>query len=829
MKSREPFMIGNLDKEIDQYVKREMQNSLVMSTGFNSGTVTNSNFQKQAMLASARVPQTTWKSQESLAIFKKTTDFRAKTMRKDLSKHKNEKIREKISVIVQNNYYADIPIKPGFFFFDCLLKAPRNDYRNLGINIPNTLFYSDKLYYISTKNGFLSCTTDINGYKFMKIVEEFRVYPKNDVILTIDKIAGILRTKADLEGDLNKILLDWNQFKVKMIGNECTPYTILQQYMKSPGGRPTITRLYYFAYQKGNKANYAYFITNKLVGDDLNSIQKCAVDTNKPENIDVFTKSGVALKPFEKEAKKIVDYLNKGYNLRIEEIILDFLSDDDGVIWFIGCKSIKIDPSTKSISFTKIKDWWPDLKHEDYIKVPEEIVKERQEEKKKGLMSFVHCKLCRLYYQNNELAHLVSVRMLMIYKIHVNRRMDLAWEMSHLKITSNTMLSQSVRVCQYCYMLVTSEFELIRVEEQLGKVLSVPYVELGYDEDPRLVVQLQFLPKQLFQWRVLFFATKIFDYQKLPKSYYIHFNFSGHITSFFVNNKPILDEYEPYIPLTIARMHYLFSSPEKSIANFLSLFILEMRITETEKYEEKVIGSTKGKVLNDLPCNLPIGNALYQKRQMLFFTENNEKLCNLSLNIGISCDKLFPSKKIKVLMTKHKDTYIPESHFMTTDPLPQEWTELLGYENPNETTFGPQIDEEKFYCPQMSRLEMLRMEDITSPYRKLHSASYDHITSKVLRPATARLPEMNKPPMAEKPKKKKLQLEVHNIIEEVPEDVEPFYRVVSEYLNSRPATAVTKKKLTPKGNESKRSIGTDSTLVSPKGIPLNTDRKIIRN
>ena len=68
--------------------------------------------------------------------------------------------------------------------------------------------------------------------------------------------------------------------------------------------------------------------------------------------------------------------------------------------------------------------------------------------------------------------------------------------------------------------------------------------------------------------------------------------------------------------------------------------------------------------------------------------------------------------------------------------------ELFGYENPNETTFGPQIDEEKFYCPQMSRLEMLRMEDITSPYRNLHSSSYNHITSKVLRPATARLPEI---------------------------------------------------------------------------------------
>ena len=278
-------------------------------------------------------------------------------------------------------------------------------------------------------------------------------------------------------------------------------------------------------------------------------------------------------------------------------------------------------------------------------------------------------------------------------------------------------------------------------------------------------------------------------------------------------------------------MHYLFSSPEKSISAFLGFFILEMRITETEKYEERVLASTKGKVLSDLPSSLPTGNALYQKKQMLFFNDRNETICNLSVNIGISCDKLFPSKKIKVLMTKQKDTYIPESHFMTADPLPNEWMELMGYENPNETTFGPQIDEEKFYCPQMSRLEMLRMEDITSPYRKLHSASYDHITSKVLRPATARLPDVIKSTLQNKTKKKStMRLDIPEMIEEVSEEVQPFYRVVSDYLKSRPVTAAKKK--SPRGNnESRRTLvntsGLESlsTLVSPKGAPLSLERK----
>ncbi|OMJ76036.1 hypothetical protein SteCoe_23177 [Stentor coeruleus] len=667
---------------------------------------------------------------------------------------------------------------------------------------------------------------------FMKNVERHRIGTSEDNVPITDKVAAIIRSRDDLEGDLRKMLLDWNQFKVKMIGNEYVHSSIMQRYIKSPGGRPTVTRLYYTPYQKGNKANYAYFLTSKHVGAELKSIQKCVVDTSNPEFIDVFTKSGAALKPFESEANKIVQHLNRGYNIRIEEIILDFLTDDKGVVWLIGCKSIKVDKNTLTTCLQPVRDWWPEQKLSYYSKAPAEKAKELQEEKKKGLMSFVHCKLCRLYYQNNELAHLVSVRMLMLYKVHVSRRMDLTWDTSHLKITSSTMLSQSVRVCQYCYMLVTSEFELIKIEEQLARILGVPYAELGYEEDPRLTVQLQFLPKQLTQWRIFLLCTKIFDYQKLPKSFYLHFNFSGHITTFYINNLPITNEYEPYIPLSIARMHYLFSSPEKSIKSFLSMFIFEMRITHKEKFEEKVIAATKGKILSDLPSNMPYGNALYQKKQMLFFNESNETMCNLSINVGISCDKLIPSKKIKVMMNKQKDTYIPESQFMTTDPLPQEWLELLGYENPDETAFGPQIDEEKFYCPQMTRTEMMRMEDMTSPYKKFHSDSYNHITSRILRPATARLPEVMSAKDIKKPKGYTQKLELDQLIEEVPEEVAPFYRVVNDYLKTRPVTAIAsgtkKKRTTIKANDTKSSVNNGnleslSTLFSPKGANLTSD------
>ena len=54
-----PKFIKNFDLDIDQYVKREMQNSLVMSTGFDSSTNNKLQFQKAALLATAKQQQST--------------------------------------------------------------------------------------------------------------------------------------------------------------------------------------------------------------------------------------------------------------------------------------------------------------------------------------------------------------------------------------------------------------------------------------------------------------------------------------------------------------------------------------------------------------------------------------------------------------------------------------------------------------------------------------------------------------------------------------------------------------------------------------------------
>lgn len=340
--------------------------------------------------------------------------------------HRHKKIKEQLKLDpVIKDYYKGINIKPGFSFLECLMKAPKASIETLEINIPETLYYSDKIYYLHTNSaGRVNCSTNINNYMFKNKIFKYRHSEENNIF---DSISIILRYSGEKEQDMEKSIQDWLQFESKMVTNENIPYTMLQRYIRCASGRPSVVRLYYFALEKNNKANFALFI-NSLSSEDAekeNDIQKCCVDTSRPDAIEIFKQSGTALLQYEKEAGKIIAYLNKGYNCRIQEIVLDFFRDVNGIIWLCGCKKLIIDPSTLGFCLQPVRQYWPDT----HLKPNESGIKRFSypinEEIRKGVLSFVHCKLCRLSYPNFELNNLVSSRVLLIFKNHVTKRSDI--------------------------------------------------------------------------------------------------------------------------------------------------------------------------------------------------------------------------------------------------------------------------------------------------------------------------------------------------------------------------------------------------------------------
>ncbi|CAG9311247.1 unnamed protein product [Blepharisma stoltei] len=714
------------DKYLDSYIKDQMKESFKISNFENEeGTAW-----EHAQILEEQARFWKWKQEKMKRQLHVDKPGLARTLtphQEELIFRKYDKARLLLNVeLPSKNYYKNLPVKPGFFFIESLMKAPRVHINTLSINIPETLYYTDKVYYLSTdSNGKLSCTTEINCFRYKNIIFNYR-NPKEES--AYDKIAVIMRGHTDHEQNMQRIILDWNQFELKMIGNETSPYSMLQRFIKCTGARPCTIRLYYYASQKSNKANFAYFI-NSINSEEFEmepNLQKYACDTANPEGLEVFKQSGAALRPYETEAEKIVIYLNKGYNIRIQEIVLDFIRDLNGIIWCSSCKKIIVDESTIPNSLKPVKEWWPETHLQPDPDNKHKIVPPQAKEKTKKVNSFVHCKLCKLFYPNYELSNLVSVRVLLLFKNHVTQRRKLPWDTSHLKVTNNDLLSQSVRICEFCYTLISSEFELIEAEQAFASILSIPVKEIGFEEDADLSVQLPFLPKQLAQLRILLYAVNLIEVSKLSSitNLHIHFCFGDFVTSAQIawNSDK---ENEGVIPINFMRMHYIFYNPEKTLKNFLKNFGVGIKITEGPKYDDPLVAKSNGKIFKDFPSSLPFGNALLEKKQMELFDKDCNEQCSLTLMVCLSYDKLMSSKDIKVPLTKKYDVYFTEDHYMTIDTLPPQWMELFGINEKLNETFGKYFELDDYYSPHLTKTEIFKMNDTVAKQgmRTLRSTS----------------------------------------------------------------------------------------------------------
>ena len=61
-----------------------------------------------------------------------------------------KEIQPLVYVPLSDTYYDSLPIKPGFFFLQAILKAPHTSLSSLRLNLPTTLYFSDHLYLLYT-------------------------------------------------------------------------------------------------------------------------------------------------------------------------------------------------------------------------------------------------------------------------------------------------------------------------------------------------------------------------------------------------------------------------------------------------------------------------------------------------------------------------------------------------------------------------------------------------------------------------------------------------------------------------------------------------------
>lgn len=361
-----------LDAHLEEYLQVKEKATTLNSTGLKTQLQPESlaefkqlalNFEQQdteLLLAHTRKAKAEAREAVRLQRLRREAERREK---EELFQHKNAKLLEKLCVEEPpKSYYDEAPIKPGFDFFDCLMRSPRREVNRLAVNVPNMMYFKEKIFHVYTAaDGFLRCSDEITYFDFFRQITATR----HKGTSSFDKVAILVRMRGDSYSDIRKLVLDWAMFESKVSNHDFNPMNMMQQFIRCPGGRPGVVRLHYFCFGHDNKANYAYFINSLGLNippiskhDELN---KCVVDTSNPSVLEVFKQSGAALRPYEAEADKIVKFLNAGYNLRISEIVLDFIKDESGKIWLSGCKRIQFDESSLKGALRPKKMPWEDL------------------------------------------------------------------------------------------------------------------------------------------------------------------------------------------------------------------------------------------------------------------------------------------------------------------------------------------------------------------------------------------------------------------------------------------------------------------------------------
>lgn len=377
--------------------------------------------------------------------------------------------------------------------------------------------------------------------------------------------------------------------------------------------------------------------------------------------------------------------------------------------------------------------------------------------------------------------------MLIRYKQHAAKRRDLPWDTSHLKFATKDQLSQCVRVCQYCYLLLTTEHDLIEVtltktERSLALMQGISYQDQPLIEDPKLKIQLQFLPRQLMQWRVLCYFEGFSNWQlQKTKGLRLAYKFCDHLTYFQIDDPKALN---------CMKVTYLYHQQHRTPKQFFSTVASEFRLTRGNEWTHWLAKSTMI-LLKDFPDDLPNTLGLVQSMHPTLFNRKQAPVLTLNLKVGVAADHLVNSTNIKSVMAKSADIYIPEAHYCTTDALPIEWMELFG-----GVAEGLSLDEDvekDIYVPALTRADMLQMEDITSPMKKYKRESivFDKIPTH--RCCSSQVPLLKVDPSRKKRPPRLTssvpRLELGEMKGTTGVEVRRLHNSVSDYLYSRPGSA----------------------------------------
>ena len=633
-----------------------------------------------------------------------------------------------------NRVYALYKIKPGITFIKKLFNHEKSDIAvpYLKLNMPETYWNDTEMFYVyNDMNNYGALTVIRNKKDFnlfnafdrvereqymrqVKDIEPFIVI-RGESMITVDRYEkckenlgkdigeGIVQRYIRCRGRNRQLDKNYKKIKkIKKIKKACSnteadnvdyfPEEMannLDTFESKSTSKPCVVRLEYkTSYNRDKGGNVAYCLSNKVsVEESIKPATKeifekytqlTTLNTKDENSFNIYIMSGEAVGPYEFYANQIVKYVQKWFNLLLKTIIIDFMKDERGIIYFLGVKAFDllkepiIDQKIMPIS---------QIKNDNYRKFYKTWT----------------CRLCQLPYPRNKITKTVTFKLLYKLKENLKKRGFNYFEHINNNIYSE---SQTCRVCDLCYALLVTEQELMEMQRTIAlcnniEIQSEETLNEG-NKIPEGLVKAPQKYKTLTQWRIMFYFLKFYfmDYEKFPfedgsqlpdnatpqerkkgktnyKLYISIFNQKIGIP-IFTEMKQFLSATE--VELNTSKIFYFFSSETSAVKQILRNEEVDFRIVLNDKYNEP-LAQCKTTCFNNYEDSFK-DKPMTTKKILNFFSDYIKHF-KCQMYLGLKNDGIVQTENLQMYCHKLPNPiYLTELNYYSYHTLPNDWYEL---------------------------------------------------------------------------------------------------------------------------------------------------------